>query len=60
MADKKKDEKPKTLKAGGTEHVVKKNKKGDVEELAQGLVSSHRKIFKQMSLRASMSLVAQS
>jgi NAD/NADP transhydrogenase alpha subunit len=29
MADKKKDEKPKTLKAGGTEHVVKK-KKGDV------------------------------
>ena len=30
MADKKKDEKPKTLKAGGTEHVVKKNKIGEV------------------------------
>jgi NAD/NADP transhydrogenase alpha subunit len=30
MANKKKDEKPKTLKVGGTGHTVKKNKKGDV------------------------------
>jgi NAD/NADP transhydrogenase alpha subunit len=30
MVNKKKDEKPKTLKAGGTKHTVKKNKRGDV------------------------------